>query len=97
MRLGPRNDVLDVRLALGVERIARVGAVDAATELVDDLVLDGLRVRVVVAVVRCAAVLGGDFKAAPQSRLVALTSNDRRAQGVDRECADRLPYCDPAP
>ena len=88
--LGPRDDVFDVVVPLRVERLARVGAVDGAAELVDDLVLDGLRIRVVVRIVGRTAILSCDLKTSPSGRLTSLASNDLGAQRVDGERSDRF-------
>ena len=64
VRLRAGDDVLDVGLARGVERLARVGAEDPA-ESRDDVVLDALRVGVVATVVRRAPVLVSDGEAPP--------------------------------
>ena len=49
---GARNDVLNVRLGCAVEPGPGVGAVDDAAHVRNDLLLDGLRVRIVVGAVR---------------------------------------------
>lgn len=64
VRLGERDQVLEIGLTCGLELFPRVGGPDAA-QAFDDLRLDRSGVGVVVPVIRGATGLGRDHEAAP--------------------------------